>query len=584
MARDIAATLGALILLVACATATVTPTLKPQAPPRPSNTPRPTVDVGVLARQPLAEPPPLLKSYRSRMQQALSQPIPLLMLADEMSSEQLAAQQIAARDPRVQNELRAKDGSPLRTEVFGVYAVRASEIVSATSACRDAKCYRVEMYSYAYNMAIIAIVNVNTNSVLTFAKLVDMQPDIPPELGRVATQIAINSPEVIEALGIKPDETAAVMASTKTGLTQSRCERSKHLCVAPTFVVGGRALWAIVDLTEGALVGARWSQTGSVNPPSVSEKRLQNDVVSQRYCETINKISRGDWKFDYAITSSDGLEITNVRFKDAPIFDSIKVVDWHVSYSAQDKFGYSDAVGCPTFSQAVVVAFNGSTIVDIVANGQIVGFAIEQNFRSELWPLPCNYYYRNRYEFYVDGRLRPAMINLGRGCGNTGTYRPILRMAFAPASADFAKWSGTDWSAWTREQWSAPFDALSSQGYQYRLTDASGSGFFIQPQRGQHPDNPFVYATLRKPEEGDANLISLGNCCNTDYRQGPEQFIEPAPETIARKQIVVWYVPQIANDDRKGSEYCWADTVLINGVYEPRTFPCESGPMLVPTP
>ena len=38
--------------------------------------------------------------------------------------------------------------------------------------------------------------------------------------------------------------------------------------------------------------------------------------------------------------------------------------------------------------------------------------------------------------------------------------------------------------------------------------------------------------------------------------------------------FVLWYVPQMKNDDRVGHEYCWAESVLENGVYTAKTFPC----------
>jgi hypothetical protein len=41
-------------------------------------------------------------------------------------------------------------------------------------------------------------------------------------------------------------------------------------------------------------------------------------------------------------------------------------------------------------------------------------------------------------------------------------------------------------------------------------------------------------------------------------------------------------VPQLKNDDRVGKEYCWAESVLVNGVFVAKTYPCLAGPMFVP--
>jgi len=54
------------------------------------------------------------------------------------------------------------------------------------------------------------------------------------------------------------------------------------------------------------------------------------------------------------------------------------------------------------------------------------------------------------------------------------------------------------------------------------------------------------------------------------------------PENIVNTDIVVWYVPQMKNDDTKGHEYCWAESYLENGVYKTKVYPCMCGPMFVP--
>ena len=61
-----------------------------------------------------------------------------------------------------------------------------------------------------------------------------------------------------------------------------------------------------------------------------------------------------------------------------------------------------------------------------------------------------------------------------------------------------------------------------------------------------------------------------------------EKFIDKIPEPISDTKFVFWYVPVLKNDNREGKEYCWANTVIENGLIEPKTFPCYSGPMLTP--
>jgi hypothetical protein len=445
------------------------------------------------------------------------------------------------------------------------------------------------MYNYAKNLATTAVVDIQSRRLLTVNRIEGSQPDLPPALTDLAVQIATNSPEVIEALGFTPGAGAATMANSKTALNRTLCERSRHLCVAPTFIAGQRALWAIVDLTDGVLVGVRWTNLGASSGQPVTEQGLQNEVVSARFCDTNTLLERDGWQMNYILTSSDGLRLSEVRFQSRPVLDSAKLVDWHVSYSGTDGFGYSDAVGCPVFSQASILAFGGPTIEDIRDGDRVVGFAMEQDYWSDDWPLPCNYYYDQRYEFYTDGRFRVVAGNSGRGCGDNGTYRPVLRIAMA-GDYTLAQWDGAAWVDWKVEQWAQQNDSpYTPEGYQYRLVDAEGQGYTIEPGRGQfgdggRGDNAYVYVTRRFPDrdEGESDLITIGPCCNADYRQGPEKFIEPSPDPIVNSPLAIWYVAQLKNDDTPGQEYCWADSVLESGVYVAKEWPCYAGPMFVP--
>jgi hypothetical protein len=54
------------------------------------------------------------------------------------------------------------------------------------------------------------------------------------------------------------------------------------------------------------------------------------------------------------------------------------------------------------------------------------------------------------------------------------------------------------------------------------------------------------------------------------------------PDNIENKQLVIWYVAQLKNDNTKGKEYCWAEAVLQNGMYSTLMYPCFCGPMFIP--
>lgn len=578
-------------LLVACSggAPTVNPILAPQQQPLPTS-----ADPGLLTARvtpDAAAAPAYLLPRMQQQAEALKLATPVILLKDGLDEKQRIAQDAAILDGRFMQFARAQDGSALRNEMFQIYPARDSDLTNETVGCKTSTCYRVEMYNYAYNLTTIAIVDVVKKQSLAAGVLNGTQPDIPPALKDLATKIAINAPEVQAALGYKPEEKDALMASTKTALNKTRCERSRHLCVAPTFVKGDRALWAIVDLTDNVLVGVRWTNTGKTGL-AVTERKLQNINLSEQYCDKETVFERDGWKLSYILTSSDGLRVADITYKGKLVIRSVKMVDWHVSYSTTDGFGYSDAVGCPYFSQSAVIAIEPPQINPLVKDGATLGFSIDQRFQSEGWPTPCNYNYRQRFEFYSDGRFRPMIASVGRGCGNDGIYRPVSRIAFAGEQNTFAEYAQGNWATWAKEQWQLQTRdlAYTTEGYRYRVTDTAGQGFFVEPSRGQFGDGgrgdfAWTYVTRHESgrDEGESDLITVGPCCNNDYRQGPEKFIEPAPEPIEKSGLVMWYVAQLKNDNTPGREYCWAESVLINGVFSAREFPCYAGPMFIPT-
>jgi hypothetical protein len=538
---------------------------------------------------------PTLAQRLQAQQEALRQaPYVLRLPAEGLSAQQAQAQAIALADTALLALTREPGTLRLqRSEVFAVYAARPSDY-GVAPACADGSCYRVEIYNYAQNSSVVAMVQLSSGKVLRMGQQPQAQPELPGHLKNLALHIATESPLVAEALGFKPEPGSALMADTKTALNRSRCERSKHLCVAPTFVQGSKALWVIVDLTDLKVVATRWTQVGEAGPMP-TERRVQNAEMTECYCLKSNALERDGWALNYILTSNDGLRISEVRYQGRPVIRNAKLVDWHVSYSNTDGFGYSDGVGCPVFSSSAVVAIEKPRVYELLENGQSAGFVLAQNYASEGWPTNCNYNYEQRYEFYRDGRFRMAVGSLGRGCGNNGTYRPVSRIVFEGQNR-FEEWSGADWKAWAQEGWQLqrPTTPYTPEGYQYRIGDPQqGRGFALVANTGQMPDggrgdDAYTYVTVDHPErdEGESDLLTIGPCCNTDHRQGPEKFMEPQAEPLEAesggRELVLWYVPQMRNDDRPGRQYCWAEQHLLDGVYQPVVYPCFSGPLFVP--
>ena len=245
------------------------------------------------------------------------------------------------------------------------------------------------------------------------------------------------------------------------------------------------------------------------------------------------------------------------------------------------------------FSAAAVVAFNGPQVEDIVKNGETVGFALIQDFRSPVWPLACNYRYQNRYEFYKDGRFRVTGVNLGLGCGKGGWYRPVFRIALAAEAGQgqtISKWEDAKWQPISEESWYLQDSTInySPNGYIYQIQTSDSKGYYLEPGQGQfgdggRGDHAYSYITVDHgtAAEGSENLPTFGACCNTNYEQGPEAFMKPK-ESLENKNLIIWYVPQMANDDTPGEEYCWVKIKVKDGHEYDQTFAGIVGPMFVP--
>jgi hypothetical protein len=561
-----------------------------------------------------------LVDYRSQVSAALNGAPPVLRLGGKLDAAQKQAQDIALADAKFLEGVRDKANNvSLRNEVMGVYALRDSDIVTPElQVCKAAasRCMKVEMFLFAANDTRVAVVDLVAKKVLSVRTLVGIQPEISPTLEKIALELASSSPLVATALGRAPSLDEFIMATSKASLAQTRCERSQHLCVAPTIVEGKTALFVVVDLTALKVVGARWSKLGrAASVPS--EKRVQNETISREYCDRATTIDRNGWKFNFQITSSDGVRVADVEYKGAKLYKSVKTVDWHVSYGWKDKLGYSDAVGCPVFSQAAVVAIDPPVFEALKENGVEVGFSLVQDFRSEQWPRPCNYFYRQRFDFFNDGRFRPWAASYGRGCGEGGTYRPVTRIEFANMTNVASQASGS-WNAWASEDWKLSRELVAANdGTKLRFTNANGATINVRPNDGApgakndgrtcaschdkpiqprpdsarslglpqtRGDDAYLYVTVHPTgrDEGASDMSPIGTCCNNDHKQGPHRFMEPKEAIDAKSNapLVFWYVAQMQNDARQGHEYCWADFVIDKGVYVPRAHPCYSGPTL----
>ena len=192
----------------------------------------------------------------SKCKQALQADPPVLLLNEKEFPDPTAqlAQKLAVANPEFLKFTRDdKTSEPLRNEIMTVRKALPADFNGNAGPCAQAECWRVEMYDHFHNASTIAFVDVGKQQVLGVSRQNYAQPDLSPRLVDLASAIAGAAPEVqaiLQDRNRQPDK-----KDFKTALQDSMCERSHHLCVAPTYVFENDALWAIVDLTDGKLVG-----------------------------------------------------------------------------------------------------------------------------------------------------------------------------------------------------------------------------------------------------------------------------------------------------------------------------------------
>lgn len=542
----------------------------------------------ILPKDQLGTAIPLLEAYQKEKQTILARPTPVMLIPEDQldNDYQKIAQQVALIDPRFTRDIFYENKEPLHTEIMNIREMSASEMTKSKISSLSNKIppFKVELYNYFFNTLTVAIVDVNVKRVLKVDYFNSNAPEVNQRLKKLAVEIAVNTPEVLKETGASSSELKGSLYPEFEG---AKCERSRHLCTNLVFTVNKKIVTVLVDLTELHVIGVNAQPVTGRNKKIITERTLQNEYVSDAFCGVDNDLEKDGWSIKYELTSSDGLEIKQVHFNNKPVIESAKLVDWHVSYTFKEGFGYSDAMGCPMFSAAAVVAFSGPEVEEIKIDNETVGFTLVQDFRSPVWPMACNYRYQNRFEFYKDGSFRIAGASLGLGCGAGGWYRPVFRIAMSNAK-NVALWDSNSWSPQQSEFWNLQSNetTFSPEGYLYKVTNENGNGYYIEPANGQfglgdRGDNAYSYFVVKHPGEGDKDIPTFGPCCNESFEQGPEIYLNE-PEPLNGQELILWYVPQIENDDRQGQEFCWAKTIIYNGQAHNVAWPGIVGPKFVP--
>ena len=459
-------------------------------------------------------------------------------LTDQLSTEQQLAQDLALSDVRVQDYTVGR-----RSEVFGVRTV-GNHFPASAAACASADCRQVEIYNFDEDVAVSAIVNVDTQEVLDVLRQPGVHPGINKRLSDLALDIALNHPTVIDELGFRP--ISADMAPVDSSLLGTACAEG-HLCVGPTFELGDRVLWAIVDLTDETLAGINY--TDMAPQRSLTTPRCLSRTVVQHPAASTATAGHSTMKSQAQMACAPPMCVTTVKMSPPAsncwngmpitVLPVMKIIPVAVAAVADSR---SARMVTPDRRYSQYEPANH-------------WFEVIQDFRMGSWGNWCNYRYEQHLQFYTDGRFRVVSGAYGKGCGSNAIYRPIVRIDIAVDGDDndtFATWDGAQWVDQSTENWWLQAGPYTGEGYLWRVTDQSGAGFYIEPGQngtfgdGGRGDNAYIYLTQHKVAEGDSDLGIIGDCCFDDHRQGPDQYVNG--EAAADQNIVLWYVSQMETD------------------------------------
>ena len=152
---------------------------------------------------------------RSRM------PVRRLMSID---NKKVLAQQILFRDTNFTKHIVNFDFNVVnRCEIFSVTKAIASDLPEDAELIKEIdNIYVVSMFNFGENITTIGLVNVITTKVISVDHFKNIQTDIPDRLMKLAINIALESEIVAKALGFTPETKDAIMAGTKTSLSNSK--------------------------------------------------------------------------------------------------------------------------------------------------------------------------------------------------------------------------------------------------------------------------------------------------------------------------------------------------------------------------
>ncbi|MCB0005563.1 MAG: c-type cytochrome [Anaerolineales bacterium] len=421
--------------------------------------------------------------------------------------------------------------------------------------CYLLACYHVTFYQLDRGETVEAIVDPETNSVISYWQNENSRPRATQHILPRAIAIASSDKEVVNLVG-DPGSMSMMMVPMSTWLSDDACR--DEWCVDLTFASpagDGRIVHVTVNLEQGAVARIFYTrarparQVNDANPPE----------TENRYTDGCHE--EFGWNVCWEMTAHDGLNFYDATFNDNLIFRSAKIAQVEVFYAAWPG-GYRDEVG---FNASVLAKFD--TRITTLGDDS---FEVRQMYTEEFnWPnCVCCYRYEQVMRFYADGRFDSRFISYGPGCDDLSSYRPFWRIDYAladDADNDVFIWSeeSADWEEVATETDVALFGDRSPAGS--RLATVSDELTYVWAPEPTDPlglDEGRLFVIQQREGEGDGP-VEAGPA---DTFIPPLQWLDNEP--VSGANGVLWVIPFLKT---KKAEpwFCMPDP-------EPDYSPCES--------
>ncbi|MEM7111706.1 MAG: hypothetical protein AAF614_04690 [Chloroflexota bacterium] len=417
--------------------------------------------------------------------------------------------------------------------------------------CGKQACAHATLFDYTQGNAVEAIVNLETELVLSQWRNETAQPAGSLFALPRAIDIAAEDGQVRAILG---DIGAAnpVMVPMSGWLLDDACRN--EWCVDLTFQDPngtGRIFHVFVNMEQERV--ARTFYTRARAERSLAEPLAQRDAFSNGCHE------QHGWSVCWEMTAHDGIDFQNAIYNGRLIFSSAKIPQveaWYPSWPG----GYRDEIGfgasVPPFGDTRVVEFED-------------GFEVRQIFTEFLsWPnCVCCYRYEEVLRFYANGRFEPRFISHGPGCDDLSVYRPFWRIDLdlaGPENDSVWAWQSNQWVETTQETEFHPLiDDLSPEGF--KLATFDGDLHYRWTMERTDPlglDEGFFFLLQDNELEGEGPVLPGPG----DTYQPPRQWLGGDP--LSGENIVLWHV-SLMKTKKSHPWWCMPDP-------EPAFSPCET--------